>query len=152
MDAACGREVVDLHVFLQDWLTGSLPRNEASFARFAEVIADPFLIVSPRGTVTERPALLREFEASHGVLATQAKSFRIWVENYRCLHRLGDRALVMYEEWHQLGDATSARLSTVLFEPRSAAPNGVAWVHVHETWLPGQAPEAGERYPEPAKS
>ncbi len=25
MDAACGREVADLHVFLQDWLTGKLP-------------------------------------------------------------------------------------------------------------------------------
>ena len=61
---------------------------------------------------------------------------------------MGDRALVMYEEWHSLKGEESARLSTVLFEKRAGAPNGVAWLHVHETWLPGHAPAAGERYPE----
>ena len=62
-----------------------------------------------------------------------------------------DRALVLYEEWHSLGDDTSARLSTALFERHRTSPNGVTWAHVHETWLPDHAPAAGERYPEPAK-
>ncbi len=151
MDAACGREVVDLHVFLQDWLTGTLPRDAASFARFADVIAEPFLVISPRGTVTDRAALLPEFEASHGALAAQAADFRIWVQDYRCLQTWEDRALVFYEEWHKLGDQTSARVTTALFQRRAEAPNGVVWAHVHETWLPGYAPAAGERYPEPEK-
>ncbi|GAB5467369.1 MAG: hypothetical protein Kilf2KO_03990 [Rhodospirillales bacterium] len=149
MDIACGREVVDLHVFLQDWLTGVLPRDVASFARFEGVIGEAFLVISPRGSVTERPALLTEFEANHGALTARADDFRIWVENYRCLHQLGDRALVLYEEWHRLGEETSARLTTALFERAPDRPNGVAWLHVHETWLPGHAPKAGERYPEP---
>ena len=149
MDEACGREVVDLHVFLQDWLTGSIPREASVFARFEQVMGEGVQVVSPRGTLTNRADLLVEFEASHGALAEQADDFRIWVENYRCVREMGDLALVMYEEWHQLGDDTSARLSTVLFERNPVAPNGVAWSHVHETWLPGQAPSAGERFPEP---
>jgi hypothetical protein len=150
MDAACDREVTDLHVFLQDWLTGTLPRDAAAFARFESVIGDGFLVISPLGTITDRSALLPEFEASHGALADRAADFRIWIENYRCLRIMGDRALVLYEEWHGLGDDTSARQTSALFERQPAAPNGVLWTHVHETWLPGRAPAAGERYPEPA--
>ncbi len=150
MDADCGREVTDLHVFLEGWLAGTLPRDAATFARFENVIGDGFLIVSPLGTVTDRAALLPEFEAGHGALADQADNFRIWIENYRCVRDLGDRALVMYEEWHGLGESTSARLTTALFQRQAGTPNGVVWSHVHETWLPGQAPEAGERYPQRA--
>ncbi len=151
MDVACGREVTDLHVFLQAWLAGTVPRDAATFVRFEGVIGDGFLIISPLGTITERAALLSEFEASHGVLAGQATDFRIWIENYRCVRTMGDRALVIYEEWHSLGDDTSARLTTALFERHRTSPNGVTWAHVHETWLPGHAPAAGERYPEPAE-
>ena len=150
MDVACGREVTDLHVFLQAWLAGTVPRDAATFARFEDVIGDDFLIISPLGTITDRTALLSEFEASHGLLAPQAADFRIWIENCRCVRSLGDRALVLSEEWHSLGGATSARLTTALFERHPDTPNGVNWAHVHETWLPGHAPAAGERYPEPA--
>ncbi len=150
MDVVCGREVTDLHVFLQAWLAGTVPRDSATFARFEDVIGDDFLIISPLGIITDRAALLPEFEASHGVLAPQSADFRIWIENYRCVRDMGDRALVVYEEWHGLGDTASARLTTALFERHPATQNGVTWAHVHETWLPGRAPAAGERFPEPA--
>lgn len=149
MNVACGQEVTDLHVFLQAWLDGTVTRDTAVFARFEQVIGDDFLVISPLGTLTDRAALLVEFEGSHGVLANQAADFRIWIENYRCVRTMGDRALVLYEEWHSLGSDTSARLTTALFERNPSAPNGVTWAHVHETWLPGRAPAAGERYPEP---
>ncbi len=92
MDATCGREVTDLHIFLQAWLAGTVPRDAATFSRFEDVIGDGFLIISPLGTITDRTALLPEFEASHGVLAPQAADFRIWIENCRCVRNLGDRA------------------------------------------------------------
>ena len=81
MDEACGREVVDLHVFLQDWLTGSIPREASVFARFEQVMGEGVQVVSPRGTLTNRADLLVEFEASHGALGEQADDFRIWVED-----------------------------------------------------------------------
>ena len=92
MDVACGREVTDLHVFLQAWLAGTVPRDAATFARFEDVIGDDFLIISPLDTITDRTALLSEFEASHGLLAPQAADFRIWIENCRCVRSLRPRA------------------------------------------------------------
>lgn len=143
----CIEEANRLHVFLQDWLRGTLPRTAQGFAPFADALADPCRVVSPLGTVTERAALLSEFEATHGVLAAQGDAFVIRVENTVVLQQWDDHAMLSYEEWHDLGDQSSARLSTVLYTADDAAPLGVAWSCIHETWLPGWAPLAGERFP-----
>ncbi|MEO0503435.1 MAG: hypothetical protein AAFZ14_08920 [Pseudomonadota bacterium] len=144
---ACVDEAHRLHVILQDWLRGTVPRTPAGFAPFADALADPCRVVSPLGTITERAALLSEFEAIHGVLSAHGEAFVIRVENAVVLRQWEDHALVSYEEWHDLDGDSSARLSTVLYTADTSAPLGVAWSFIHETWLPGLAPVAGERFP-----
>ena len=145
--AACLAETHRLHVFLQDWLRGTVPRTTEGFAPFGNALANPCRVVSPLGTVTERAALLTEFKATHGALAKYGTGFAIRVENAMVLRQWDDHALVSYEEWHDLRDDSSARLSTALFTADTAAPLGVVWSHIHETWLPGQALVTGERFP-----
>ena len=147
MRAQCEREAVELHDFLRDWLIGRLPRADEAFSRFKGVMGEDLLVISPRGTTTTRVPLLQEFESIHGQLAAKADAFEIWIENFELKRQLGDAVLFTYEEWHRLEGRTSARLSTVLYGARPDAPNGVEWLHVHETWLPGQEAEAGERFP-----
>ena len=148
METRCEQEVRGFHAFLREWLVGGVPRTTEVFARFSGVLDDGLEVIGPRGTATGREALVDEFEGLHGQLAADADAFEIWIENYRCRWAAGDHALVTYEEWHRRRGATSARLSTALFRRAEAAPCGVAWLHVHETWLPGLAPDAGERFPE----
>lgn len=150
MATQCRKETEELHAFLQDWLTGSLPRTEQVFDRFRSVMSPGLLVISPLGTETPQADLLTEFESIHGVLSHRLNQFRITVENYRCLDLTGDKALVTYEEWHRDDDQVSARVSTVLYGAKPGTPQGVEWLHVHETWLPGLSPSAGERFPEPA--
>ena len=148
MEKSCEREVREFHAFLRDWLVGAVPRTADSFARFAGVMGEGLEVIGPRGGVTGRNALVSEFEGLHGALAADAAAFAIWIENFRCRWAVGDHALVTYEEWHRRQGAESARLSTALFRRAEGTPCGVAWLHVHETWLPGRAPEGGERFPE----
>ncbi len=135
--AACGAEVAGLHRFFVGWMTGAVARDAATYARFTGAVADGFALISPGGTVTEREALIAELEAAHG----QRAAFDIWIEDCRCRFTAGDLCLITYEEWQQTGETKTGRLSTALFRRRAAAPNGVEWLHVHETWLPGAAPE-----------
>ena len=148
MKVRCEREVREFHAFLRDWLAGAVPRTGETFARFSGVMGEGLEVIGPRGGVTGREALVEEFEGLHGELAADADAFEIWIENFRCRWAVGDHALVTYEEWHRRQGAESARFSTALFGQAEATPCGVAWLHVHETWLPGRAPEGGERFPE----
>jgi hypothetical protein len=136
MQAQCQREVVELHGFLVNWMTGAVPRSAAAFARFADVLADGFALISPRGEITERRALLRELEAAHGAHRTDDVGFRVEVREFRHRRTEGALCLVTYEEWQHVSGTTTGRISSAWFRARSDTPHGVEWLHVHETWLP----------------
>lgn len=144
----CARETVRLHDFLEAWLVGALDRTPEVFAAFEAALADPCTVISPLGTRTERQALVAEFEGLHGVLVADRGAFVVAVRGVRTEAVLGDHAVLTYEEWHERGEDRSARLTTALMREQPSAPLGVAWVHIHETWLPRLAPRAGERFPE----
>lgn len=138
-------EIEGLHDFLVGWLGGTLPRTAATFAQFTGVVAPEFIIIGPTGEATEGMVLMAGLEDGYGVHA--GKSFAIRIENVRLLGVLGGagggHALFTYEEWQEIdGAIVNARLSSVLFDRDGAAPNGMVWRHLHETWLPGHAPEA----------
>ena len=138
-------EIERLHDFLAGWLGGALPRGDAAFAQFANVIAPEFVIVSPTGVATEGMVLMAGLEAAHGAHAD--KAFAIRIEDVRLRSAMGGarggQALLTYEEWQEIGGTiVNARLSSVLFERDDTAPGSLLWRHLHETWLPNHAPEA----------
>lgn len=128
----CKREIGELHDFFEVWFTGALANTDEQFARFADVMAEGFAIISPSGALSERPALFAGLRAAHG----RQPGLRIWTQNHQLRHQAGNLALLTYEEWQTTAvGETTARSSTVLFQTQVGAPNGVVWLHVHETWL-----------------
>lgn len=129
----CEDEVFELHRFFQEWYLGEVddPNGEA-FGRVSEVLAEDFHIVTPEGKMLGRSEILTAVRGAHG---SKSADFRIRTE--KCHFRAGGRGIgvVTYEEWHDEGGKSRGRLSTAVFQDRADAPNGVRWVHVHETWL-----------------
>ena len=136
METLCRNEITELHRFFVEWMTGELPRTGEAFARVADVLADDMTMITPTGEVMACPPLLTALEAAHGVFTPPDQTFRIWIENFDCRFVLGDLCLATYEEWQDRSGDIKGRLSTVLFRRHEGAPNGVQWLHVHETWLP----------------
>ena len=138
METRCRREIVELHQFFEDWFNAALAPTDESFGRFASVIADDFVMVTPGGSLVERAPLVAGLRASHGRWRGQEPVGRIWIENVR-VHRIlegGDLAIATYEEWQEIaGEEIRGRLSTVVLRVKEWAPNGLEWLHVHETWL-----------------
>ncbi len=140
LEEACEREIGEVHRFFVDWFTGVVPRTPLNFARIADVLADSFYIVSPRGVLTERSALLTELESAHGLHGDAARGFAIEVNHLR-LRRIADGVcLARYEEWQRLGEVRTGRLASALLRQRFGPPNGIEWLAIHETWLPRGAP------------
>jgi len=128
---ACRREVIDLHRFFVGWLGGDLPDDEESFDRVRRVLADGFAIVTPDGQRSERLTLLEGLRAARG----RRPGLRIWIEAFQGREISDGLFLATYEEWQQESSAPHGRLSSALFRRASGAPQGVDWLHVHETWL-----------------
>ena len=136
MKSQCESEVVELHRFFEDWFMGRLEDSEEAFSRFADVMADGLTMISPEGAVTGRADLLEALRNAHGA-CVGGGSISIRVANIQQHQRSDGLCLVTYEEWQNKGSGDQGRISSALFRTRPGAPNGVEWLHVHETWMSG---------------
>lgn len=126
------QEIIRLHEFFVEWMTGILIQTDESFALCADSMSENFYIVAPSGQLTARDALVEGLYNTYN----QRQGFRIWIENVQVRHTLGGVIVATYEEWQELEGKTNARLSTVVFTADKSMPNGLLWQCVHETRLP----------------
>lgn len=140
MEKRCIAEIHGLHVFFVDWLSGALAGSGREFARCAGVMAEGFVLIGPHGQATTRETLLERLEGAHGVHGHADPPFAIRIDHPRLLRQWADHALLVYEEWQdgaRGAKGATGRISTALFGRDNTAPNGVAWLHLHETWIDG---------------
>ena len=133
MDDRCRAEVEQLHFFFEGWMGGTLEADPETFRRLGDVLAPEFEMISPGGERTTRDELVAGLMPAHG-------PFRIRIANYRGRSLSKEMHLITYEEWQVIDGETRGRLSTALLRNRKGTPNGVEWVHLHETWMPEPAP------------
>jgi hypothetical protein len=127
--AACRQEIESLHNFFAAWYCG----EAKDFTRLSDALAPVFEMIHPDGNRVSREAILdsiREAEAAY-----DPRAFDIDIRNVEAVDIGDDYAVLRYEEWQTTPDGENGRLSTVLFDVDSDAPNGLSWVTVHETWL-----------------
>ena len=117
-------EIEELHRFFERWLGG----EENDFSRCDRALAHDFTMVGPGGEVRSREALVKGLLDAHG-----KRPVAIEIRNFEMRELANELALARYEEWQD----DRGRVSTALFRVRGDAPNGIEWVTVHETWLPG---------------
>ena len=134
MEEACKREIIALHAFFEGWFTSVLPNEKSKLARFGDVLAADFHIIGPSGNMATREAVIAAVASAHG--NHKPGAFKIWVADIRVRHLADDLFLATYQEWQTTGDKTRARLSSAVFRQQEDTPNGLVWLHVHETWLP----------------
>lgn len=133
---ACEQEVIGLHRFFEAWFRGEFADRERGFRRFAEVMDPGFAIVSPRGMSTQLDALS---EGLRGAYGTWEPGWSIEVRDVAVRHLHADVVLVTYVEAQHVRGKDTARLSSAWLRQDESTPNGMRWLHVHETWMPGMA-------------
>lgn len=121
------REIDELHAFFAAWFRGTVDSME----RMEGVLAPGFTIVGPDGATMSRTETLAAVRAGHG----RSPDLEITTSDHRLIATAGVVIVARYVETHDRPDASSRRVSTVVFTADSGAPNGVRWVSVHETWL-----------------
>lgn len=124
-------EIEELHGFFQAWLGGVPHEGEVRFERLERALAPGFTFVTPGGRALERSAVVEGVRSGR----SSRPGLRIEVGDPRLLHDAGDLLVATYEEWQHEGERTTGRRSTVVFRRDEDGPNGLRWLHVHETWI-----------------
>ena len=127
---AATREIEELHVAFEQWFGG----ESENLDRVEAALTHDFTMVTPNGETVERADLIEGLKEAQG-----AVELKIEIKNTTVRWEGADGMLVTYEEWQTTPTNSNARQSTVLFEHDWGAPNGLRWVHVHETWMPTPA-------------
>jgi hypothetical protein len=131
MESSCRDEVIQLHQFFEEWLGGTLAKTRANYERLTAVMNPEFQIISPDGKMTATDPLLAGLWQAHD----SRPGFRLWVKEVAVRLLSPQLALTTYEEWQEIEGKVTARVSTAVFKQKANTPNGVEWLHVHETWL-----------------
>ncbi|MBK7973679.1 MAG: hypothetical protein IPK07_10535 [Deltaproteobacteria bacterium] len=132
------REVLEIHQLIEDWFNGTLPKTETALARFTSVMEPELSVVMPAGRVVDRGGLIARLFELHGWWEDSVPPGRIRIEGLRCEARSADLAVATYEEWQHYRDVVRGRVATAILRVRAGAPNGLAWLRLHETWLPAE--------------
>jgi len=105
--------------------------TESSLDRVEAVLAPDFSIVGPHGVESDRETTMQMLRDGHA----HTTHLSITTSDHRLLLSTEETIVATYVEQHQLRDRQNRRLTTVVFIPDAAAPNGLLWSRAHETWL-----------------
>jgi hypothetical protein len=126
-------EIIALHRFFVDWYDAA-SADGADFTRFESVMGEGFRMIPPDdGRIIERDAVMAYVRANRGQF--RHGDFAIEIEDVRPGWEAGGNILVTYVEAQCRADVWTRRRASALFTENSSMPNGVAWQHLHETWL-----------------
>ncbi|WP_131742607.1 DUF4440 domain-containing protein [Actinomadura roseirufa] len=128
-EALAEREVDDHHRLIEAWLRGDAPRD--AFAALAARHAPGFTLHGPDGDAVPLGPLMDGLERAHGTVP----GLTIEIRAVRVVEARDDLVAAVYEEHHDAPSGRTARRSTVLLVRDAAAPGGLLWRHLHETWI-----------------
>lgn len=124
-------EVLALHAFLSDWLTGRAERGDGCPTRLAAALVDDFVVVHPDGSRGDRSAVLAAFAAAHG---SKPADYALAIGRIDIRPIAADLCLATYEEIHR-GEPGRARVSTAVLR-RSGGRREIQWLFLQETPAP----------------
>ena len=122
-------DVRALHEFFVAWFRGD---GSMDFSTCERTLGPDFRLINPDGSTDDRRSIIERLKAARGSVPS---GFTIEVRQPRAVWQSADAVLLEYVEHQYRNGKTTDRLSTALFTPEAAAPNGVVWRHLQETWI-----------------
>ena len=102
------------------------------FSEVEAAIGQDFRMISPDGTIEEREAVV---SVDKRRAREPRADFTIGVLDPRAIWASDGAVLLEYTEQQYRDGRTTRRRSTALFLASPAAPRGVVWRHLQETWM-----------------
>jgi hypothetical protein len=138
-------EILAMHEFFVKWFRGAVTNDDDVFSQgFARRFDPGFMLIGTGGEILPLARLTKLIRAGHG----SNPGFRIEIREVVLRRELDSVYVVTFEEWQRNAmhaTPNNGRLNTALLQMDRVAPGGLAWLHMHECWLPS-AVVAAERF------
>ncbi len=131
-------EVVALHALFEAWLREGGP--DVDFSECEASMGRDFRMISPDGAIMERTAIIAWIR---GARRSRGPDFTVQASDPLAIWASESSVLLEYTEQQYRDGRTTRRRSTALFHADPAAPRGVVWRHLQETWLPSGEEDQG---------
>jgi hypothetical protein len=122
-------EVRELHSFFERWFAGTAERAELSRL---DVLDGSFHMIGSDGRLQSVGEIRSAIESAFGRRSMLIEIRNVWVHP--------TAPIGTYEEWQTTGGEVTGRISSAVMKSDRSAPNGLRWMHLHETWLPDARP------------
>ena len=136
MEIECRKYIIDLHVFIESWLIGSVEKSKLEFQYFKDALDTDFIIIHPSSELQTKPSIISDFWKAYGI---QPESFKIEIQDINVRFMSENICIMNYKEC-QFDTNKSVRISTVIFQ-KLINSNKIYWLHLHETWCPVESIE-----------
>jgi len=130
IEAAARHEIEALHAFFVAWFTGT--GGAPDFRMCEGAFSAGFEMVAPDGRRHGRAGVVQRLQQALG--SVQGK-FEITILNPRRIWSQGDAIAMTYVERQLRGNETTRRRSIALLTREPAAPRGMYWQSLAETWM-----------------
>lgn len=123
-------EILDLHRFLDAWLTGRVDRGDGEPARLASALVEDFRVTHPDGSCGDKAAVVASFTAAYG---EKPADYALQIDRIETRRLAPDLRLATYIERHR-GEPGRARIVSALLRRR--ADERFDWLHLQEKPAP----------------
>ena len=129
------QEVRDIHAFLERWYNGEVEKTEDNLARYGNVLDLGYQAVDPHGAIIRRALALDTLRGTYGKWRDSAEPGKIEIANLELRFILDSLVAVTFDEYHSANNRTRRLKTTAVLRVRHGTPNGVEWLHTHQSDL-----------------
>ncbi|BBN09473.1 sucrose-6-phosphatase [Marchantia polymorpha subsp. ruderalis] len=130
---AVAHEIVEFQLLFERWFKGAVENSDEVFQRLKATLLPECVLVNPWGVQVKPLVAIEMARPLYGSL--KGKNFRIWIDRIRINQISEEVWAVQFDKWLKSDKELSCRLTSGLLKKKDGTPNGVAWLHIHETWL-----------------
>ena len=127
------QEIRELYAFFERWYNGEIEKSDENLARYADVLNRGYQAVDPRGAGVPRNLALDALRGTYGKWRDEPG--KIEIANLELRFILDSVVAVTFDEYHSANNQTRRFKTTAMLRARHGTPNGVEWMHAHQSDL-----------------
>ncbi|KAL8114794.1 sucrose-phosphatase 1-like isoform X3 [Apium graveolens] len=129
-------EIVMFYLFYEKWRKAEVEKTEQSLHKLKSLCHSMAIFVHPSGVKRPLKHSIDDVVMLHG--DKKGKPFSVWVDQVYSAEIASNTWLVKFYKWELCDEEKYCCLTTVLLSLKTEEPDGLMWLHMHQTWLEGR--------------